>query len=170
MFSEHPTHHVFCNIYLYFSHSKSDETIIRTIPKCQVSKWSESSNVFFLLWQFPLLLWIFHWFQNFIFQKKQGFSVFLSYIFFFEVSFLLNNHYDQISVKRLEFSVQQIDQFISPFLHVKYIGWLLTYQTHLRYQIYTCEILYRQLFTLHIYQTLHSCITQEQVEGIARKS
>lgn len=50
MFSEHPTHHVFCNIYLYFSHSKSDETIIRTIPKCQVSKWSESSNVFFLLW------------------------------------------------------------------------------------------------------------------------
>lgn len=88
MFSEHPTHHVFCNIYLYFSHSKSDETIIRTIPKCQVSKWSESSNVFFLLWQFPLLLWIFHWFQNFIFQKKQGFSVFLSYIFFFEVSFL----------------------------------------------------------------------------------
>lgn len=87
MFSEHPTHHVFCNIYLYFSHSKSDETIIRTIPKCQVSKWSESSNVFFLLWQFPLLLWIFHWFQNFIFQKKQGFSVFLSYIFFFEVSF-----------------------------------------------------------------------------------
>lgn len=56
MFSEHPTHHVFCNIYLYFSHSKSDETIIRTIPKCQVSKWSESSNVFFLLWQFPLLL------------------------------------------------------------------------------------------------------------------
>lgn len=50
MFSEHPTHHVFCNIYLYFSHSKSDETIIRTIPKCQVSKWSESSMSFFLLW------------------------------------------------------------------------------------------------------------------------
>lgn len=96
LFSEHPTHHVFCNIYLliiiYFFPFRSDETIIRMIPKCHVSKWSESSNVFSFLY-FSNFLFYYEYFIGFIIWSFKRSKFFCLSFFYSWLSKSVQNYF-----------------------------------------------------------------------------